>query len=151
MATKAAAAKKKPAETASESGESPLIDATKDALKKMMAGAKERGYVTYDELNAALPEDQFSSEKIEDVMAKLSEMGINVIEADDAEDSGKATKDKDEKEEKRKSSRFREKPNRLSALTTLFGCICARWGALNCSPARARLLSPSGLRPGATP
>ena len=53
----------------------------------MVARAKERGYVTYDELNEVLPQDQVSSEQIEDTMTMLSEMGINVIEGDEAEDS----------------------------------------------------------------
>ena len=56
------------------------------AVKKLLAAAKERGSVTYDELNAALPPDQVSSEQIEDVMAALSEMGVNVVEADENED-----------------------------------------------------------------
>ena len=50
------------------------------AVKKLLAAAKERGSVTYDELNEALPPDQVSSEQIEDVMATLSEMGVNVVE-----------------------------------------------------------------------
>ena len=57
------------------------------AVKKMVAQGKERGYVTYDELNAILPPDQVSSEQIEDTMSMLSEMGINVVESEDAEDS----------------------------------------------------------------
>jgi RNA polymerase primary sigma factor len=73
-----------------ELGDSPLVDSSAEAVKKMIAAAKERGYVTYDELNRVLPQDQLSSEQIEDIMAMMSEMGINVIEneeaADDAED-----------------------------------------------------------------
>ena len=69
-----------------ETTDSPLIDASNQAIKKMVAKAKERGYVTYDELNEVLPQDQVSSEQIEDTMAMLSEMGINVIEGDEAEE-----------------------------------------------------------------
>jgi len=55
------------------------------AIKKMIATAREKGYITYDELNKVLPPDQVSSEQIEDVMSMLSEMGINIIEEDDDE------------------------------------------------------------------
>ncbi|MGY6697920.1 MAG: RNA polymerase sigma factor RpoD [Roseinatronobacter sp.] len=58
------------------------------SIKKMISQAKERGFITYDQLNQALPPDQVSSEQIEDVMSMLSEMGINIIEDDDeTEDS----------------------------------------------------------------
>ena len=73
-------------EATEESTDSPLIDSSNQAIKKMVAKAKERGYVTYDELNEVLPQGQVSSEQIEDTMAMLSEMGINVIEGDEAED-----------------------------------------------------------------
>ena len=63
------------------------MDSTVAGVKKMVARAKERGYVTYDELNEVLPPDQMSSEQIEDTMAALSEMGISVIESEEAEES----------------------------------------------------------------
>src|SRR4051812_27981538 len=72
-------------ETREEVTEGPLVDSTLQAVKKMVARGKERGYVTYDELNAALPPEQVSSEQIEDTMTMLSELGINVIEAEDTE------------------------------------------------------------------
>jgi len=70
------------------------------AIKKLLASAKERGSVTYDELNAALPPEEVSSEQIEDVMAALSEMGVNVIEAEEADDepAEKAAADDDDAE-----------------------------------------------------
>jgi RNA polymerase primary sigma factor len=68
-----------------DDGDAPLIDITQASVKRMMSKAKERGYITYDELNAALPQEHMSSEQIEDVMAMLSEMGINVIENDEPE------------------------------------------------------------------
>ena len=73
-------------EATEESTDSPLIDSSNQAIKKMVARAKERGYVTYDELNEVLPQDQVSSEQIEDTMAMLSEMGVNIIEGDEAEE-----------------------------------------------------------------
>jgi len=62
------------------------LDMSQTAVKKMIAEARERGYITYDQLNQALPPEQVSSEQIEDVMSMLSEMGINVIEEEEAED-----------------------------------------------------------------
>ncbi|MBB1490015.1 MULTISPECIES: RNA polymerase sigma factor RpoD [unclassified Paracoccus (in: a-proteobacteria)] len=62
------------------------LDMSQAAVKRMIAEARERGYITYDQLNAVLPPEQVSSEQIEDVMSMLSEMGINVIENDEAEE-----------------------------------------------------------------
>jgi len=61
-------------------------DRSQAAVKKMIATARERGYITYDELNKVLPPEQVSSEQIEDVMSMLSEMGINIIEDEEAEE-----------------------------------------------------------------
>ena len=68
----------------------PLLDSDNAALKKLVARGKERGYVTYDELNTTLPQDQVSSEQIEDVMTMLSEMGINLIESEETDDTAEA-------------------------------------------------------------
>jgi len=62
------------------------LDMSQTAVKKMIAEARERGYITYEQLNQVLPPDQVSSEQIEDVMSMLSEMGINIIEEEDAEE-----------------------------------------------------------------
>ena len=62
------------------------LDMSQAAVKKMIADAKERGYITYDQLNNVLPPEQVSSEQIEDVMSMLSEMGINIIENDEIEE-----------------------------------------------------------------
>ncbi len=62
------------------------LDMSQSAVKKMIADARERGYITYDQLNQALPPEQVSSEQIEDVMSMLSDMGINVIEDDEGEE-----------------------------------------------------------------
>src|SRR5689334_21454742 len=67
-------------EPAAESSDSPLLDLTDAAVKRMIKLAKQRGYVTYDELNEVLPSEEVSSEQIEDTMAMLTEMGINVVE-----------------------------------------------------------------------
>ncbi|VAV96981.1 RNA polymerase sigma factor RpoD, partial [hydrothermal vent metagenome] len=62
------------------------LDMSQAAVKKMISEAREKGFVTYDQLNKVLPPDDVSSEKIEDVMSMLSEMGINIIEAEEAEE-----------------------------------------------------------------
>ena len=62
------------------------LDMSQAAVKKMIAEARDRGYITYDQLNQVLPPDQVSSEQIEDVMSMLSEMGINIIEDDEVDD-----------------------------------------------------------------
>jgi RNA polymerase primary sigma factor len=73
-------------ENRDEAVEGALLDTLSAAVKKLVARGRERGYVTYDELNAALPSEQVSSELIEDTMAMLSELGINVVEAEEAEE-----------------------------------------------------------------
>ncbi|WND01733.1 RNA polymerase sigma factor RpoD [Temperatibacter marinus] len=74
--------------------ESPLVDTAHEAVKKMIAKAKKRGYISYDDLNEALPTDQMSSEQIEDIMTMLSDMGINVTDGDeDAEEEKEETKE----------------------------------------------------------
>lgn len=66
-----------------DSGDSPVIDMNDAGLKKLLAKAKRRGYLTYDELNEALPQDQMSSDQMEDIMSSISEMGVNIVENDD--------------------------------------------------------------------
>ena len=70
------------ANDASENQDGPLLDLTDQSVKNMVKAAKKRGYVTHDELNAVLPSEEFSSEQIEDVLAQLSEMGINVVDSE---------------------------------------------------------------------
>ncbi|MEN6542214.1 RNA polymerase sigma factor RpoD [Parvibaculum sp.] len=80
----------------------PLLDMSDAAVKKMIKAAKVRGFVTYDELNKVLPSEEFSSEQIEDTLSMLSEMGINVVENDEAEENaegGEAEVEADEDEE----------------------------------------------------
>ena len=74
-------------DTKSEQSDGPLLDALGAGVKRMITRGKERGYVTYDELNAALPPEQVSSEQIEDTMAMLSEIGISVVEAEEQDDA----------------------------------------------------------------
>ena len=62
------------------------MDVSQAAVKRMIADARERGYITYDQLNSVLPPDQVSSDQIEDVMSMLSEMGIQVTEEEESEE-----------------------------------------------------------------
>jgi len=87
--TKPAAKKPGDSETPGDA-DSPLLDMSDVGVRKMIAKAKTRGYVTYDELNKVLPSDKTSSEQIEDTMAMLNEMGINVIESEEAEEGEEA-------------------------------------------------------------
>ena len=86
MASKAASTAEVP-EVREDGAEAPLLDSLAAAIKKMVARGKERGYVTYDELNAALPPEQVSSEQIEDTMTMLSELGVNVVESEEADET----------------------------------------------------------------
>ena len=74
--------------TRDDAGDGPLMDVMAAAVKKMVARGRERGYVTYDEINAALPPDQVSSEQIEDTLTLLSEQGVTVVEGEDEPEDG---------------------------------------------------------------
>jgi RNA polymerase primary sigma factor len=76
-----------------QQSDGPLLDLSDAAVKRMIKLAKKRGYVTYDELNEVLPSEEFSSEQIEDVLGQLSELGINVVEAEEAEEGQPAPAD----------------------------------------------------------
>lgn len=67
-----------------ETGDAPLIDLNEGSMKKLIARAKKRGYITVDQLNEMLPQDQMSSEQIEDIMSALNDMGVNVVENEEA-------------------------------------------------------------------
>lgn len=78
--------KDRPKAPSNASNETSSKDGMKAVIKKLMNKGKETGYLTYDELNAALPQEEFSSEQIEDVMAIFAEMGINIVESEDVEE-----------------------------------------------------------------
>ena len=77
-----------------ETEDAPLIDLNEASIKKLITKAKKRGYVTYDELNEALPQGEMSSDQIEDIQAAISEMGVQIVESDDEVEA-----EKDEVEE----------------------------------------------------
>src|ERR1700742_3102215 len=81
-----------------EVGDAPLIDLNDATIKKLVARAKKRGYITVDQLNEMLPQDQMSSEQIEDVMSALNEMGVNVVENEEAGEDGDEQQNQDDDE-----------------------------------------------------
>src|SRR5215467_5427485 len=86
MATKTAEAEDQE-QPQTEAPDGPVLDMSDAAVKKLIKTAKARGFVTYDELNEVLPSEEVSSEQIEDTMSMLSDMGINVIDTDEAEET----------------------------------------------------------------
>ncbi len=105
VATKAKAAPPKESDTpekdAPETPDAPLplLDLSDAAVKKMIKSAKKRGYVTYEQLNAVMPSEEVTSEKIEDILAMMNEMGINVVENEEAESEGEEGGEEAEEEE----------------------------------------------------
>ncbi len=85
-------------EDIAENGDAPLIDLNDATIKKLLAKAKRRGFLTYDELNAALPQDQMSSEQIEDVMSAINDMGVQIVENDEAGEDGEEEQEEEEVE-----------------------------------------------------
>ena len=82
-----------------EVADGPLLDLTDAAVKRMIKIAKKRGWVTHDELNAILPSEEISSDRIEDINSMLNEMGISVVDSEDAEEAEKETPEAAEEEE----------------------------------------------------
>ena len=104
MATKTANGSEA-AESRDEAVDGVVLDITSAAVKKLIARGKERGYVTYDEVNAAMPQEQVSSEFIEDTLSSLSEAGINVVEAEESEEGeAKPAKSEDGEEKEDEES-----------------------------------------------
>ncbi len=98
MATKATERDEGETTAPEQTSDGPLLDLSDAAVKRMIKLAKKRGYVTYEELNDVLPPEEFTSEQIEDVLGQLSEMGINVVESEEAEEGEKAEAEEDEAE-----------------------------------------------------
>jgi RNA polymerase primary sigma factor len=92
MATKTAEAEDQE-QSQTETTDGPVLDMSDAAVKKLIKTAKTRGFVTYDELNEVLPSEEVSSEQIEDTMSMLSDMGINVIDTDEAEEAEEGNPD----------------------------------------------------------
>src|SRR5947209_1921928 len=93
----------------------PLLDLSDAAVKKLIRGAKKRGYVTVDQINAVLPSEEVNSEQIEDVLAMFSEMGVNVVETEDPEPEEEGAREEQEEEPEADSGELVEVPRALPA------------------------------------
>ncbi len=85
-----------------------VLDTQSAAVKRLIAKGKERGYITFDELNAVLPAEQNSSEQIEDIMAMLNEMGIQVVESEESEEAEAASAPKEEADDEEQAGNISE-------------------------------------------
>ncbi|WP_407636087.1 RNA polymerase sigma factor region1.1 domain-containing protein [Paramagnetospirillum caucaseum] len=119
-------------ENQDEAMDGPLLDTLGVAVKKMVAKGKERGYVTYDELNAAMPPEEVSSEQIEDTMAMLSELGINVVESEEGEDNAPRPPRKRPPRPKAIPAPATWTRRTWAVPTTRSACTCARWARWSC-------------------
>src|SRR6185437_4411034 len=91
-----------------ETADSPLLDLTDAAVKRMIKIAKKRGWVTHEELNAVLPSEEISSDQIEDMNSMLNEMGINVVDTEDAEEAEKENAESGGEEEESEAGEVAE-------------------------------------------
>jgi RNA polymerase primary sigma factor len=85
-------------ETPESAPDSSLLDLSDAAVKKLIRSAKKRGYVTHDQINSVLPSEEVNSEQIEDVLAMFSEMGVNVVETEEASEEGEESREEPEEE-----------------------------------------------------
>src|SRR5215510_3095870 len=123
MASKAKAAQKEkekdeaPEKEASEAPDTPLplLDLSDAAVKKLIRTAKKRGYVTHDEINSVLPSEEVNSEQIEDVLAMFSEMGVNVVETEEATEEGEEQREEAEEETESESGELIEVQQKVPA------------------------------------
>jgi len=93
----------------------PLLDLSDAAVKKMIKSAKKRGYVTYEQLNAVMPSEEVTSERIEDILAMMNEMGINVVENEEAEAEEEESREEPEEEEESESGEIVEVKSKVPA------------------------------------
>src|SRR5690349_22948950 len=78
--------------------DTPLLDLSDAAVKKLIRSAKKRGYVTHDQINSVLPSEEVNSEQIEDVLAIFSEMGVNVVETEETSEEGEESREEADEE-----------------------------------------------------
>lgn len=101
----------------SDNDDAPLIDLNEASVKKLIVRAKKRGFITYDELNEALPQDEMSSEQIEDVMSAISEMGINIVENEDDASDDDSSDDDDAAEAKATKTKTKKAADKKKTTT----------------------------------
>jgi RNA polymerase primary sigma factor len=123
MATKTKAAQKEkekeeaPEKEATEAPDTPLplLDLSDAAVKKLIRSAKKRGYVTHDQINAVLPSEEVNSEQIEDILAMFSEMGVNVVETEEATEEEGGEREEAEEEPEAESGELVEVQQKVPA------------------------------------
>lgn len=111
-----------------------MVDGNTEAMQALMAVGKERGYITHDELNKALPQGELTSEQIEDFMSELNSIGVNIVDSAESDDGA------DDEETEKSSGNLSDDARGLMIRCE---CICVRWAVSNCSHAKARLPLPS--------
>ena len=137
-------AKAKQTETDTAVDDRPVLDLNDTKVKKFMKAARDKGFVTVEELNSILPQDELSSDQIEDTMAMLSEQGISVVESE--EEVRPAPKGQPSPRLARKRSPKRAMRAIQTVPTIRFGCICAKWARLSCCPVKAKSQSRNELK-----
>jgi RNA polymerase primary sigma factor len=95
--------------------DSPLLDLSDAAIKKLIRTAKKRGHVTHDEINSVLPSEEVNSEQIEDVLAMFSEMGVNVVETEEVSEEGEEQREEAEEEPESESRELIEVQQKVPA------------------------------------
>jgi RNA polymerase primary sigma factor len=95
--------------------DSPLLDLSDAAVKKLIRSAKKRGYVTHDQINSVLPSEEVNSEQIEDVLAMFSEMGVNVVETEEPSEDGEEAREEAEEEAESESGELVEVQQKVPA------------------------------------
>jgi RNA polymerase primary sigma factor len=95
--------------------DSPLLDLSDAAVKKLIRSAKKRGYVTHDQINSVLSSEEVNSEQIEDVLAMFSEMGVNVVETEEASEEGEEQREEADEEAESESGELIEVQQKVPA------------------------------------
>ena len=111
MASKIKVTRQKVEMLEKEGPETPLLDLADAAVKALIRSAKKRGYVTHDQINALLSSEEVKSEQIEDILAKFSEMGVNVVETEEAEPENEGGREEPDDEEESEGKLVEVKPN----------------------------------------
>src|SRR6266699_1300513 len=93
----------------------PLLDLSDAAVKKLIRSAKKRGYVTHDQINAVLHSEEVNSEQIEDVLSMFSEMGVNVVETEEASEEGEEQREEADEEAESESGELVEVQQKVPA------------------------------------
>jgi RNA polymerase primary sigma factor len=95
--------------------DSPLLDPSDAAVKKLIRSAKKRGYVTHDQINSVLPSEEVNSEQIEDVLAMFSEMGLKVVETEEPSEEGEEQREESDEEAASESGELVEVQQKVPA------------------------------------